>query len=233
MPPKWQSTSSSLLLLHKQKPVILEYPWRAPLASDGVGRYLPRFVVILNMFCFWRSELKLPWAEVTILEADTGFDKYDEGIEWWVGHREILGGSGWYFYEILLTSQRDELQSKIAGAAASSQRQPKARPPEVGGLVWRERTSREFTSTWLVSNPFNPLQSWGKFFEPAVSFCNPFDFWHMLIKRVPLQQLTVKVDVRMSTQASSPKQFRGLLWLGRILLIELLHSASCSVRSLA
>lgn len=69
--------------------------------------------------------------------------------------------------------------------------------------------------------------------SPFVSFVILLTFGTCWSREFPLQQLTVKVDVRMSTQASSPKQFRGLLWLGRILLIELLHSASCSVRSLA
>ena len=193
MPPKWQSTSSSsLLLLHKQKPVILEYPWRAPPCIRRGRQILTQIRGYFEYFLFLkiRTQVTLSWYETDHFGSWhwiwlSMIKELKDGVgRMFFLHHEILGGPGWDFYKILLTSQRDELQSKIAGAAASSQRQPKARPPEVGGLVWREQTSREFTSTWLVSNPFNPLQSWGKFFEPAASFCNPFDFWHMLIKRV-------------------------------------------------
>ena len=66
MPPKWQSTSSSsLLLLHKQKPVILEYPWRAPPCIRRGRQILTQirgyfeYVLFLKI----RTQVTLSWSD--------------------------------------------------------------------------------------------------------------------------------------------------------------------------
>lgn len=245
MPPKWQSTSSSsLLLLHKQKPVILEYPWRAPPCIRRGRQILTQIRGYFEYFLFLkiRTQVTLSWYET---------DHFGSWHWIWLSMiKELKDGVGRMFFFFCIVKYlevqveifirfywllsvmncRAKLQ-ELQRAAKDNQRQDPQRSE-----VSCEESRLQGNSLQL--DLFRIRSTLCKAEANSLNLLPPFvillTFGTCWSREFPLQQLTVKVDVRMSTQASSPKQFRGLLWLGRIrALIELLHSASCSVRSLA